>query len=108
MGNLFTKTKTFYNTMFRTSAIVIAALLATTEAVRLESMVMKGSGKGGEDGEKPEWDGEKGDGEKPEWDGEKDGEKKGGSGKGGEKDGEKGEKPAKGDGEKPAKELAQK
>merc|ERR1712196_596618 len=82
MGNLFTKTKTFYNTMFRTSAIVIAALLATTEAVRLESMVMKGSGKGGEDGEKPEWDGEKGDGEKPEWDGEKDGEKKGGSGQG--------------------------
>ena len=35
--------------MFRTSALVLAALLATsTDAVRLESMMMKGSGKGGE------------------------------------------------------------
>ena len=75
--------------MFRTSALVIAALLATTQAVRLESMVLKGSS--GEGGEKPtqeemeaKWDSmtpeeqeeaeakmEESAGEKPESDGEK-------------------------------------
>ena len=49
--------------MFRTSALVLAALLATSQAVRLESMVLKGSGSGGEDaavesGDKPSSDGE--------------------------------------------------
>ena len=85
--------------MFRTSALVIAALFATsTEAVRLDSMMLargddevKGSGSGGEKPAKEEGDDkEESSGEKPEGD-KPEGDKPA-----------KGEKPAKGDA--PAKE----
>merc|ERR1712022_75066 len=81
-----------------TSAIVLAALLATsTEAVRLDSMITKGSGSGGEDkGEKPE-------GDKPAEGGDDKGESSGEKPEGDKPEGEKpeGEKPAEGE-EKPA------
>ena len=90
-----------------TSALVLTALLATTQAVRLETMVVKGSGSGGEapaDGEekpaRPEGDDkEESSDEKPPK-GEKPPRKDGEAPADGEKPPKDGEAPA--DGEKPA------